>query len=342
MKRFLLMPMLLIMVSCENQQPLSVRNDDDEDPRTWVKVVLDWSQCPEANPESMELYFIPTDGGHYFRYSFPSRDEVRIYIPKGHYSLVALNSDCANVKVKNPENYETFTIALRGTDDYSRNSIDVGNSNTESPSQSMLMPPGYLWTSWIDDIEVGDEDIIVPMNEAFCRYSVEILNFPDVHRVRSVQGVLYGNHQAIGFNGPADGYDHCGMVFSLGKDPTRYPGPNTKNIKISTPQSRIDVSDRPDSDHVFYGEFLTLGHCGNTRTGTSDTGEDGPHTMQLHYQLTDGRTAVMNVDVSDQVHDQPLERCRIVLDALKFPTPDYSSGNVSLEDWNVIHFDVSG
>lgn len=338
MIRIFYIALLLLMVSCEHQQPQGLHADADEDPRTWVKVVFDWTECPEADPEYMELYFIPTDGGHYFRYSFPAREEARMYIPKGHYSLVALNSDCENIRVKNPDRYDTFTIALRGTDDSSSKTVGTDSSDDESPSESLLTLSDYLWTSWIDDIEVSDEDIIVPMSEAFCRYSVEILNFSDIHRISSVQGVLYGNHQAIGFNGAADGYDSCGMIFTLGKDPTRYPGPNNKNIRTTMPST---TSNAPEGT-FFYGEFLTLGHCGRTRTGGEGSDDDRPHSILLRYKLTDGRIGVMTVDVTDQVHAQPVERCHIVLDALKLPTPEYSSGNVSLQDWNVIDLNVSG
>ena len=334
----LLIPMIaiaIILISCDRQQELCFDHGGPDDPRVLSRVIFDWTECPGANPSIMDLYLIPTDGSHYTRRTLPGRDGGTIYVPKGHYAAVALNSDCDNVKVLNPQSYDTFSLSLRGVDEYSSQTASLINSVSDTV-QYIYQTPGYLWTAWIDDLEVTGEDIIIKMSETFCRYSVEILNLSDSHRVNAVKGILYGNHQALGFNGVLDDKENCGLIFSMGKDKSKYPRPSDKNLLT-------DDSHTPPTNSIFYGEFLTLGHCGKARIPSRITHDNAKtHNMTLCYELTNGQTAYAQVDVTEQIHSQPTERCHIVLDTLKLPPASGSNGGLDLtiSEWQIVYIDV--
>ena len=334
MKMYLFLFLIIILCSCQYQQPLCFDHDNWIDTRVPVKVIFDWSDCPDAKPSHMNLYLFPTDGRHYTRYLFNGRDGGTISVPPGRYAAVALNDDCENIKILTPESYETFQIALRGDDDYNPYSAN-------SYKESICLTPGYLWTSWIDGLDITGDDITVKMSESFCRYSVEIINFPDIHRVSSIQGIIYGNHGALGFDGPPA--SDSGLLFDLGKHPGKYPRPNDKNLIYSSENQETAQKVSTDSGR-FYGEFLTFGHCGQSRLpGVNIDQSPRAHILSLKYQLANGTTCYGQVDVTEQVHSQPTERCHIVLDTLKLPPSTGGTGgwNISISDWQTVNIDIS-
>ena len=63
--RFLLASLILLLAGCNHKEfcykhPHSAR----------VKVVFDWRDAPDANPDGMCVFFYPEDGGEYRRYDF--------------------------------------------------------------------------------------------------------------------------------------------------------------------------------------------------------------------------------------------------------------------------------
>lgn len=290
----------LMLASCTNQQTLCFDHDLAEDTRVPVKVTFDWTDCPGAAPANMNLYLIPADGRHYLRVSFKGCDGGLLYVPKGHYAAVALNPDCDNVKIINPERYETFCITMRAANETSPSAKEADPTETV-----VCSAPGYLWTAWLNDLEITGEDITIKMQETFCRYSVEIKSLTNSNIVSSIKGVLYGNHRSLGFGGVTDEGQSAGLLFTMRKHA---------------------------ADSRFYGEFLTFGHCGLTRG-------DLPHSLALQYQLGDGTTRAARLDVTEQIHSQPLERCHIVIDTLQLPLSG-GDPNISVEDWQTEYIDI--
>ena len=311
----------LMLASCTNQQTLCFDHDLAEDTRVPVKVTFDWTDCPGAAPANMNLYLIPADGRHYLRVSFKGCDGGLLYVPKGHYAAVALNPDCDNVKVINPERYETFCITMRAANETSPSAKEA------DPTEAVVCSaPGYLWTAWLNDLEITGDDITIKMQETFCRYSVEIKSLTNSNIVSSIQGVLHGNHRSLGFGGVTDGAANAALLFEMGKDASRYPGPRSAKA-TDTAAAR------------FYGEFLTFGHCGLTRTHPPATdATDMTHSLTLYYKLGDGSTRSAQVDVTDQVLSQPTERCHIVIDSLELPST--GDPNITVEEWQTEFIDI--
>ncbi|MDE5567861.1 MAG: DUF5119 domain-containing protein [Muribaculaceae bacterium] len=297
---------IISLYSCDNQPELCFDHNHNCVP---VEIVFDWSACPDANPSSMNLYMIPLDGRHYTRHLFEGRDGGTLYIPSGHYAVVVFNNDCNNIKVINPENYENFRISLRSIDEFNPYASD-----TVSTSENVYLAPGYLWTSWINDLKITGDSVTIRMSEAFCRYSVEIRHLIDSHRVIGMMGMLSGNNQSLSFNGISE------PCFSL----------------------MFDLSKNESS---FYGEFLTLGHCGLTRSACNRIAEDQPtHSLTLQYQLHNGETCYSRFDVTDQIHSQATERCHIVIDTLKLPnkSDDGSGGlHLSINNWQTEYINIT-
>lgn len=347
--------LLLMLTSCEHQQTLYLAGEEPwEDTRRRVNVIFDWSECPEANPAEMDLYLIPTDGSaHYRHLAFNGRDGGWIYVSAGQYAAVALNPDCDNVRIINPESPETFRMALRPANGNvpQASSITDGTSGYATSPTSVFLTPDYIWTAWVNTLSITDEvdEIVIPMSETFCRYSVEILNLEGSSKVSSIQGVLYGNHPVLGFSGAVDGEDDSGLLFSLGKNEKSYPRPNQSNIQGDTDLSELwtipltSTDAEPSTEARFYGEFLTLGHCGLTRQRGRNGTTERSHALALQFIMNDGSYQTARVDVTDQVHSQPLHRCHIRLDTLSLPEPGGDGGggfNFSVDDWEEVNINV--
>ena len=351
---------LLALTSCEHQQTLHFPEQPGwDDTRRRVRVTFDWSECPEANPAEMDLYLIPTDGNaHYRHLAFSGRDGGWIYVAEGEYAAVALNPDCENVRITNPESTETFRLALRPANGNvpqasTTSTGDPAGGYATSPS-AVFFTPDYIWTSWINNLSITAdlEEIVIPMSETFCRYSVEVLNLEGSSKVSSIQGVLYGNHPVLGFDGAVDGEDDSGLLFSLGKNEKNYPRPNPGNIQSSAdlgalwtiPLTATTTDTTSSTEARFYGEFLTLGHCGLTRQRGRNGATERSHALALQFIMTDGSYQTARVDVTDQVHSQPLHRCHIRLDTLKLPNTGGDDGGgfrFTVDDWEEINLNVS-
>ncbi|MDE5594878.1 MAG: DUF5119 domain-containing protein, partial [Muribaculaceae bacterium] len=93
-------------------------------------------------------------------------------------------SDNNTVKINNSGRAEDFEIALRNS--YEQQGL---SSKTDRP---LCFAPDSLWISYIDEIAIKDNKIVVPMTEAVCRYSVEIKHLKNSNLVSSIDGALSG------------------------------------------------------------------------------------------------------------------------------------------------------
>ncbi|MDE6702613.1 MAG: DUF5119 domain-containing protein [Muribaculaceae bacterium] len=275
--------------SCDNQQELCFAHNHDRIP---VKVVFDWSECPDANPQTMSLYLFSKDG--YRRHEFEDKNGGKILVVPDAYTAIAVNSDNNTVKINNSGRAEDFEIALR--DSYEQQGL---SSKTDRP---LCFAPDSLWISYIDEIAIKDNKIVVPMAEAVCRYSVEIKHLKNSNLVSSIDGALSGMHGKLSFGNREDNSEPTDIMFSFERQ----------------------------NGSEFYCEFFTLGHCGLSRT-RSDANE---HKIDFNFTLGDGSRRRESVIVTEQLHNQPTDRCRIVIDTLDLPLyTSQGSMNTSVEEW---------
>ncbi|MDE5568768.1 MAG: DUF5119 domain-containing protein, partial [Muribaculaceae bacterium] len=172
---------IIPLTACAPQPELCFDHNHDRIP---VEVVFDWSGCPEANPQTMSLYLFPKDIDGYRRYEFNGREGGKILVAAAAYTAIAVNSDNNTVKINNSGRVEDFEIALR--DAYEQQGL---SSKTD---RTLCFAPDSLWISYIDEITIEDNKLVVPMEEAVCRYSVEIKHVKNSHLVSSIDGALSG------------------------------------------------------------------------------------------------------------------------------------------------------
>ena len=285
--------------ACQYQQSLYPEYVGEK--RCPVEVSFDWSDCPEAAPQSMSLYLFPADGSHYTRHEFAGRDGGQIFISPGYYAAVAVNSDNEQIKVINEGIPDSFRLVLR-------NSNALSSVSTQSGEDEQICPaPGPLWIAWISQVEISDDRLIVKMSEAFCRCSVDVRRITNPEVVRSVRAVLSGTNSALSFDG---------------------------SMYESVPVSLLFDFDPVGSDGSVAGHLLTFGHCGVGRTRASAALS---HRMTLEFTLCDGSTRYKTVDVTDQVHTQPIEHCHLVIDSITVPLNVSDSGiDLTVSDWNEV------
>lgn len=116
--RFLLASLILLLAGCNHKgfcynHPHSAR----------VKVVFDWRDAPDANPDGMCVFFYPEDGGEYRRYDFNNTTGGEIELTLGRYRIICYNNDTETVYFTGMSRYDTHSIL--------------------SPESGMFEPLGY-------------------------------------------------------------------------------------------------------------------------------------------------------------------------------------------------------
>ncbi len=281
---------IISLASCDPQPELCFDHSHDRIP---IEVIFDWSDCPNANPETMSLYLFSKDRDEYRRHEFSDHTGGKILVIPGIYTVIAVNSDNNTVKVNNSGRAEDFEITLRNA--YEQQGL---SSKTETP---LCFAPDSLWISYIDHLIIDDNKLVIHMTEAFCLYSVEISHINNRHLVSSIGATLSGMHNKLLFGGRDDDATATSIMFSLdGYDEAK-----------------------------FYCEFFTFGHCGHSRTRSSDN----EHKIDFIFTLGDGSARCSSVDVTEQIHSQPTDRCHIVIDTLNLPIQQTGNIGTSVEEW---------
>ena len=290
-----------VLCSCEHQQDLCFDHNLNE--RRPVEVIFDWSECPEANPATMSLYLFPADKSHYTRHEFSSRDGGKILIAPGLYTAIALNSDNESVRVINSGFADDFTIALRD------NASNTGSSPIKN-STKICQAPDSLWVAYIPNLQITGNQLMVPMNDACCHYSIEIRHLTNSNLIWTIDGTLGGMTGMKGF--PSNPDSDVQLHFSM----------------------------KVNDDGGASGMFLTFGHCGHSRVETDEEPEP-IHKLGLYFTLGDGSVRYCSRDVTDDIHSQPIERCHIVIDSLAVPINPSGGMSFTVADWNIVYKDVS-
>lgn len=286
------------LISCEHQQELCLDHSDNE--RRPVEVIFDWSQCPDADPQSMSLYLFPSDGSHFTRHEFAGRKGGRILVMPGHYSAVAVNSDNNQIRISNDGIYSDFSITLR--DAYETQGLSRGDNRLSEA-------PDPLWVTWCDDIVIDGGKLKIKMNDALCHYTIEIRRLDNANLVRSITATLTGMTSSLSSGGATYGVETVRLLF---------PVDNVEESRAS-------------------GKFLTLGHCGLTRS----RGNPQLHELGIYFTLGDGSVRLSSVDVTEQVHSQSTERCHILVDSLSVPLTPSGGMDLSVDDWDIIDIPIS-
>lgn len=297
----------LVLCSCEHKELYYGKTRTAN-----VKVVFDWKNAPDADPETMSLYLFPRDGGPVQRYEFTDRTGGIVKIPVGNYNVLCLNSDSELIQLRGISRWETFeayTGEMKILGSLGIRSASVPRADG-TEGEKVAHAPGILWSDRIKNIEVtllpAEQAITLYPGESVCSYTVEIRNASNLKYVSDLRGAL------------------SGMAGGL------LPG-----LDELTPE-RVTIPFKIVSDGVstITGNFLTFGNSpaiGNT------------NRLVIYAILADGSKWYYTYDVTNQVRSAPDRRhVRIVLDGLPLPKPIANGGGFqpSVDDWKNVNVDI--
>jgi hypothetical protein len=312
--RHILLPALLILLtaaftSCEHKDLCYVHPHS-----TRVKVVFDWMNAPEANPESMVLYLFPTEGGAPEIFEFVGRDGGYIDVTPGSYTAMCLNSSTENLAYntlrQHSEYYEDcdlYEVSTGTTELLSRFASNVYISKaaaTMAPradgtdDQRIVLEPDSIWSDSTRPVDLsyvaGDTKVITLYPEqAFCHYTVKILHVDNADQVSGITAALSG--QAGGFYPTAR---------RLTEETVTIPF----EMHLHAAEATVD------------GDLRTFGH---NPTG----GDDQSHLITVYATMRNGAKYYMTYDVTEQIHSAANPReLLIVIDNLALPEAIGDSG----------------
>lgn len=270
-----------------------------------VEVVFDWKNAPDADPTTMDIYFVPEEGGAAERFQFAGKNGGRISVPLGRYNVVGINSDSETNQLQGTGRWETFEVRTVTTSLLSflgvRGSEPPRAEGTEN--ERTAYTPDRLWSTGETGMHLTDPTrsykITLYPERQLCNYMVKVLNVTNLKYARDISGAL------------------SSMAGGL----LAGSGELTKElVTMSFPGNSDMVSTITSNFHVF-------GHCPTL---------DNPHKLTIYAVLADGSRFYKTFDVTDQVHGAT-DRCNveIVIDGLELPKPIINGGgfNPDVDEW---------
>ena len=169
--------------------------DFEEIPMEEVEIRFDWSNAPEANPESMAtwLFYNPTESpDSTLRFDFPNSIGGIVRIPYGHFTGLAYNSDNTDwAYFRNYENMEDFEIYTRQVNSLPKSGLSTRNvpRANEAEDEPMVETPGQVWSAKNEAMSFrrGERNkvlVFVP-EDIMCHYTVDIL---DIENLSAIEG----------------------------------------------------------------------------------------------------------------------------------------------------------
>ena len=286
----------LMLQSCIYEYP-------DCPPDAWrhLQISFDTSECPDANPEGMDLYLYPADGSGKWTFRFTELRGGEIDIPPGQYSLIAFNNDTYRTVVNYPDSYTRCSFStpvgnvFEGLESLTRAAIPGGPPDGE---ETVIRPPQPMWCARIATVDVAEDGkvsvdgaeipgnsyvdpyapegtefhlpvISVPLRQAYSKVTVDIEGVENITAISRLCAVM---------TGMAAGY-HCSELSPVG-EAAAIP------FAINRPS--------PDADSLT-ASLLTFGKKDHSRQSW----------LILYVWLTDGHRFYYKFNVTQQIDEAP-------------------------------------
>lgn len=264
-----------------------------------VKIEFDWSEAPDATPETMVVYFFPTDNSQYTRIEITngaSGFNSTVKVPVGTYHVVCHNGETEN----NEEQGEFFSDYHLTTYETSLLAPLGRASNAPQPDGTDGQPV-RAQASTLYSYTVSEPVVLEP-NE-----SKTIIIRPQ--KRTTVINVTIDNVQNI-----TPGVEFCGVISGLAESwypSTGMPGGSEVIIPLML---------SPDGDRRLRGSMEVFG-------------DNAPHDIRHKFRLYTSQKYYYDFDVTDQIHYAPdLHNVNIILSNVKLP--DNGDGmDVSVDGW---------
>lgn len=287
----------------------------DRLPTGSLRIVFDWHEVPDADPESMYVWFFPREGGDPVQYHFPGKDGGAASLAAGVYDVLCMNGDTEKIRYGISQRMDEFTVASMSGSllaSMGRSGNDVPRAE-DTENQRVMLSPDMLYGACLREVEVhleGNQTVTLRPNEKVCRYTVEIVNVKNLHYVSQLSGTLSGMAGEMRLATDLLSGAPCIVPFGFEK------------VDATTVRS----------------EFLTFGHCPSPAI---------PHKIVIYGVLTRGMQQYhiygdKDDPVTPQIHGAAdPRRVFIRLDGLEF-NPEQSGGGMfpSIDDWGEINIGV--
>ena len=76
-----------------------------------LHIVFDWREAPDANPESMYVWFFPKQGGEPVQYHLSGKAGGAVSLGEGCYDVLCLNGDTEMIRFVNTKRLDGFTAS---------------------------------------------------------------------------------------------------------------------------------------------------------------------------------------------------------------------------------------
>lgn len=276
-----------------------------------VDVAFDWSEHPDAEPESMVLFLFPLDGSTPLRYDMTGHRGGRIRVRAGQYDAICFNTDTRYICYRNTDRKETFEITtemaspLAGLSFLGEGAHPIPRASGKE-AEPVVMSPEPIWTARAENILIAENNpqgntLTLTPRTGVSRISVEIRN---VDNLKYCYGVSANITSMAG-----------GML----------PGINHDELTDENVTIPFDMKISEDRTQIS-GEFLTLGHCSSSNRAMGDC-HGTPHMLTVYAVLSDGSKWYYSYDVTEHLRAAEDQRnINIILDGLPLPKPIVNGG----------------
>lgn len=279
-----------------------------------VEVRFDWSDAPDAIPESMSHTMFAPDGRiDPVEYIFSNRTGGHIHTADGAFSAIAHNADINDwARFSGKSDIESYEISTAEATALTASGLSTRSlpKAVDAETEPVYTTPQMLWCNRVDGINIDPADdytlITMRPHEAVCHYTV------DVYDVENIQSVAM---RAVDFT-----LSGLACSYMVGQD-----CPSNTSVSVTgvmTPDSALTK---------LHSEFLTFGK--NKLSKSSNI-------LTLYLIIKDGSRWSYQFDVTDQIDNAPdPHNVHIVVRGIELPTPISGDGTGLLpdvDDWHTV------
>lgn len=289
------------------------------EPHTRIRLVVDWRNAPNANPDGLAACFFPADGtGEIWRFDIPSSLGGYISLPAGEYRMLLFNNDASNVFFKDVDSYNSYDAYTLPTDipDISAYGDNGSSGYDDDNKEPLLECPDMLWRAILTNVVVTDSgvscdgtrsgfDITCYPDELCARYFCRIKNVSNLDYVKRMFVTLSGMSGSV-----------IMATGNLSDDPSVIP--------VEAVRSGTDDVE---------GSSVTFGRC-------RDLSVD--NILTFYVKMSDGTLHKYLFDVTDQVLEAP-DRYNVYIEVsgIDLPEPAPSHGEESTLDVEVVDWSTT-
>ncbi len=277
-----------------------------------VDVYFDWSNAPDAEPESMGLFLYPQETKKLLRFSFGNHRGGKVRLKNDIYHAICINDNTRNIATLNINDFNSFEINTKDQDvitgmvSLSTKSIPRAKGAEE---ERIATSPEIVWSNTSTDNVVNMSNTTIRLHPEcnVIKSSVTINNAENLRWVKSVSATI---------SSMAGGYL-----------------PQHKKLTEEEVTLVFECSTNPDKKQIT-GKLTTFGCCPSIKK---------QHILTIYTILADDTKWYYQIDVTDQVHDRK-DPYNIIININKLPIPEPDLGNggfsAGVDEWNEVIYDI--